>query len=47
MVNGVMLNQPIYNLADLGRNFGSWALRDAEFEFTEGVAECEAGHRHD
>ena len=47
MVNGVMLNEPIYNLADLGRNFGSWALRDAEFEFTEGVAECEAGHRHD
>ena len=44
MVNGVQVNEGVFNLADLGRNFGSYGLRDAEFEFDEEyVAECEGG----
>ena len=44
MVNGVQVNEGVFNLADLGRNFGSYGLRDAEFEFKEEhVAECEGG----
>ena len=44
MINGVMVNEGVYNLADLGRNFGSYGLRDAEFEFTEEHVEgCEGG----
>ena len=37
MVNGVQVNDPIYNLADLGRNFGSWGIRDAEFVFSSNL----------
>jgi len=44
MVNGVQVNEGVFNLADLGRNFGSYGLRDAEFEFAEEhVADCEGG----
>ena len=44
MVNGVQVNEGVYNLADLGRNFGSYGLRDAEFEFSDQqVAECGGG----
>ena len=43
MVNGVQVNKGVYNLADLGRNFGSYGLRDAEFEFSEHLEECEGG----
>ena len=43
MVNGVQVNPPIYDLADLGRTFGSWGLRDATFELKSHVEDCEAG----
>jgi len=43
MVNGVQVNDPIYNLADLGRNFGSWGIRDAEFVFSSNLEGCESG----
>jgi len=43
MVNGVQVNDPIYNLADLGRNFGSWGLRDAEFVFMKNLEGCDSG----
>ena len=43
MVNGVQVNDPIYNLLDLGKNFGSWGVRDAEFEFTNNLDGCDGG----
>ena len=33
----------IFNLIDLGQNFGSWAVRDAEFELINHLEDCEAG----
>lgn len=33
----------IYNLIDLGQNFGSWAVRDAEYELLSHLEDCEAG----
>ena len=43
MVNGVQVNPPIYDLADLGRTFGSWGLRDATFELQDHLEDCETG----
>ena len=43
MVNGVQINSPIYDLADLGRTFGSWGLRDASLELPSELEDCEAG----
>ena len=42
MVNGVQLNSPIYDLADLGRTFGSWGLRDATFQLPSTLEDCGA-----
>ena len=43
MINGIQVNPGIYNLADLGKNFGSWGLRDAEFELLTHLEDCESG----
>ena len=40
MVDGVQVTPGIYNLLDLGQNFGSWAVRDAEFEFSDELSEA-------
>jgi len=40
LVNGLEVNAPILSVMDLMKNFGSWAVRDAEYEFEFG---CEEG----
>jgi len=41
MVNGVQVSPPLLATADLLRTFGSWAVRDAEFEFLHHIEGCE------
>jgi len=43
LVNGVEVNPPILTLIDLGKNFGSWAIRDAEYELLSHLDGCEVG----
>lgn len=43
MVNGIQVNQPILSVGDLLKNFGSWAVRDAEFELIDSLEGCEVG----
>jgi len=43
MVNGIEVNPPILSDSDLLKKFGSWAVRDAEFEFLDHLEGCEAG----
>ena len=40
LVNGIEVNAPIVSVMDLMKNFGSWAVRDAEYEFE---LNCEEG----
>jgi len=43
MVNGVEVNPPVLTLSDLLRNFGSWAVRDGEYELLSHLEGCEVG----
>merc|ERR1739838_1136164 len=42
-VNGVEVNPPVLTLSDLLRNFGSWAVRDGEYELLSHLEGCEVG----
>jgi len=41
MINGVQVNPAIVTQSDLGKNFGSWSLRDAEFTLQSDLEGCE------
>jgi len=40
MVNGIEVNAPVLSEMDLMKNFGSWAIRDAEYVFELDCEEC-------
>jgi len=41
LINGIQVNPAIVTSDDLGRNFGSWSLRDAEFTLLNHLEGCE------
>ena len=43
LVNGVAVTPPILTLTDLKESFGSWSVRDAEYELLSHLDGCEAG----
>lgn len=40
-INGIQVNPAIVNPGDLGKHFGSWSLRDAEFTLLDHLEGCE------